>query len=316
MRPNGTSHRTWWLVGLFGLWVCAIAIGPAGADEADDIIKQILSKAKTRAEGARKLLDSAKMLNDAPAVQVRVCEKAYECGMLTPAGYDTALEALKVLDTVAPARAGAWGEKRLGVYRQQYLRADRTKKHVAWTGKHASLTVHSVWPLPAKTFALATYKSKVLWHSVRLRRLDATDRKLTCVSRGATYQPSSVHRYYKPKATFLTGRGRLTDDSFAVHTARQRDPYLVVALDRQEMVQRIIITNRRGSYAKYTTGLAVELSADGRKWTLLWRAPSVRESWLIDLKTPRPVRYVRISRPGTGSTYLILAGVQIYAAAR
>ena len=125
MRPNGISHRTWWLV---GLWACTIAVGPARGDEADDIIKQILSQAKTRAEGARKLLDSAKMLNDAPAVQTRMCEEAYEYGMLTPAGYATALEALKALDTVAPDRTGAWGEKRLEVYRQQYLRADRKNK--------------------------------------------------------------------------------------------------------------------------------------------------------------------------------------------
>jgi len=114
------------------LLVFAIVAFPltVAADETDDLIRQIVAKTTTRADAAAKLIENAKVLTDAPAVQVRICAKAYEYGIMAPAGYSSALAALDLLDKVAPADAPARAEKRLEVYRLQYLRGDRAARPV------------------------------------------------------------------------------------------------------------------------------------------------------------------------------------------
>lgn len=193
------------------------------------------------------------------------------------------------------------------------------EKIIAWSGKHLSLTVSDSWPLPANTFGLASHGSTILWHTARLRRLDATDRSLKCVSTDATYKPSSIYslwgRTAAPLAVFVTGQGKLHRDGYAFHTASQADPNVIVMLKNTEMIERIIIDNRRGQHGSANTGLVVATSIYGRKWTTLWRAKAVRQSWLIDCKLPVRARYVMVSRPSAKSTYLSLAGIRIYAAA-
>ena len=112
------------------LSVCMLLIGfsAARADETDDLIKEVLRQKRNAAAAAKELLTNAKGLTDAPAVQVRLCEKAYECGIASPAGYGSALAALDVLAKIAPDRAAAWDDKRLEVYRLRYLRCDRKDK--------------------------------------------------------------------------------------------------------------------------------------------------------------------------------------------
>lgn len=194
------------------------------------------------------------------------------------------------------------------------------KRIVAWSGKCLSLTVSDSWPLPGKTFGLGSYRSTIQWHTVRLGRLDETDRSLKCVSFDATYKPSSVYSYYgrsaAPRAVFVTGQGTLHRDGYAFHTNRQDSPSVIVMLRKTEMIKRIIIDNRRGRYASANTGLVVATSIYGRKWTTLWRAKAVQQSWLIDCTLPVRARYVRVSRPSAKSSYLSLAGIRIHAAAR
>ena len=118
---------------VLGLLACAV-LGWASAgraDEADKLARQIISEAKTRAEAAKKLLDAAGMLKDAPPVQVKLCVKAYECGITTPAGHASALAALDMLDKAAPDRADVWSARRAEIYRLQYLKGDRMRRLVA-----------------------------------------------------------------------------------------------------------------------------------------------------------------------------------------
>jgi len=103
------------------LWV----LSPATGDDADNIINQIVRKSRTSAERAEKLVAAAKLLADAPAVQVRVCEKAYQFGIMASSGYASALAALDLLGVIAPSRADALRTKRLEVHRLMYLRGPR-----------------------------------------------------------------------------------------------------------------------------------------------------------------------------------------------
>jgi len=51
------------------------------------------------------------------------------------------------------------------------------RKIVAWSGKQSSLRLYRGWTMRSKTFGLGSYGATVVWHSVRLKRLDPTDSK-------------------------------------------------------------------------------------------------------------------------------------------
>ena len=114
-------------MGAMGVALLYLAL-PAAGDDADDIIAEIVRAAKTRTEAAKQLVAAAGTLRDAPAVQVRVCEKAYELGITGPSGYASALAALDVLDTMAPLKAATLRAKRLEVYRLLYIRGPRADR--------------------------------------------------------------------------------------------------------------------------------------------------------------------------------------------
>jgi len=111
------------LAGLLGLPSTA-----ARGDDADDIAAAILRHTPDRAEAAKKMLGAAKSLKDAPSVQIRLCEKAYEQGMTGPRGYATAIAALDLLEQLSPSRAESWKDKRLEAYRLQYYRSAAAAK--------------------------------------------------------------------------------------------------------------------------------------------------------------------------------------------
>jgi len=113
---------------LWVVWVVLSGAGPVDADDVDKLINDIVRQTHTRAEAAKKLMKAVESLADAPAVQARVCEKAYEYGMTGQAGYPTALTALEMLERIAPRKLETWRDKKLALYSQQYYRGDRKSK--------------------------------------------------------------------------------------------------------------------------------------------------------------------------------------------
>jgi len=190
------------------------------------------------------------------------------------------------------------------------------KKLIDWTGRQVSLAWHDTRAVPFKTFGLGSWGSTVVWHTAKLRMLDPADRTLRWVSKDATYKPSSVYRSCPPQAMFLTGRGKLNRYGASVITERQSNPHVTVTLRQTEMIKRIILDHRRGPYKKRNTPLMIAISTDGRRWTTVWRAKAVRQSYLIDFKLPLRARYVKVSPTVTDRTYLTLAGIRIYAPGR
>jgi len=102
--------------------------GPVEADAVDDLIAALKPSSADNALWAAKLLKAVKDLETNPSGQVRLCEKAYECGMKAPAGYASALAALDLLEKLAPRRAETWRQKRLEIHRQKYLVSPRANK--------------------------------------------------------------------------------------------------------------------------------------------------------------------------------------------
>ena len=106
-----------------------LSAGPGRGDEMEDAISSLIRDAKDDAEAAARLVSAAKLLKDAPAMQVAFCEKAYELGIKNVAGFESVAGALDLLDQVAPQRAEAWQQKRLTFYRRRYalVRKDKRK---------------------------------------------------------------------------------------------------------------------------------------------------------------------------------------------
>jgi len=110
--------------------VCVVSVGvllalptASRGDDADDIVAGILRSTPNQAEAARKILDAAKAMPDAPAVQIRLCEEAYKQGAAAVGGFPAALGALDLLEKIAPSRAEWTRVKRLDVHRLQYYRS-------------------------------------------------------------------------------------------------------------------------------------------------------------------------------------------------
>ncbi len=92
------------------------------------LIQLVVKSAKDDADAAAKLIAAAKLLKDDPNAQVTICEAAYDYGAKGAAGFGSALQALSILNIIAPQRGGAWAEKRMKVYRLRYAAASEKDK--------------------------------------------------------------------------------------------------------------------------------------------------------------------------------------------
>jgi len=75
---------------------------------------------KASAEFAAELLGAAKLANEQKELQALLCEKAYEFGIKTSAGYSAAADAMKLLIAKMPDRKMAAREKLLEVHKRRY----------------------------------------------------------------------------------------------------------------------------------------------------------------------------------------------------
>ncbi len=171
------------------------------------------------------------------------------------------------------------------------------KPFVSWSGKQSSLTLYSRWSMPSRNFALATYSSQVVWHSVRLKLIDPIDLSTKLVSRDATYKVSSAYGSYGPLPSFLTGEGKLHGyrGDYAFRTEREPKPNVTITLKKSEVIRRILIENRRDSYSRYMVELEAEVSSTGKTWKKIWRSKESKPTWTIDMRTPARARYLRLT---------------------
>jgi hypothetical protein len=69
---------------------------------------------------AAKLIKSAKKLSDSPALQVLLYEKACQFGSAGPAGCDTALEAVGLLEKAVPDKKDQWQQRKFDIVKLRY----------------------------------------------------------------------------------------------------------------------------------------------------------------------------------------------------
>jgi len=123
-RP-GSGQRTFRSAAAAGfLVVCMLSCTASAADpQGAELIKEIISSAKSSADAAATLMRAAVSLNDVPKTQAMFCRKAYEYGIKTAAGQGEAMQALEMLTRIAPQNADQWVEKRVALYRLMYVRS-------------------------------------------------------------------------------------------------------------------------------------------------------------------------------------------------
>ena len=107
-----------------------LAAAQVGADDTQELIESIVRGAKDDVDAAAKLIIAAKSLEDAPKAQIAICERAYDCGAKSAAGYASAIEALDMLESLDRGRLAVWRQERLKVYRLRYARSGGKDRHV------------------------------------------------------------------------------------------------------------------------------------------------------------------------------------------
>ena len=90
---------------LFGVEAKKVATSRAGADDAVFAVK---------------LLKAAKEMSDSPELQMLLYEKACQFGSVVPAGCDTAMEALGLLEKSAPEKKDQWRQRKFEIVQLRF----------------------------------------------------------------------------------------------------------------------------------------------------------------------------------------------------
>ncbi|MEM7393182.1 MAG: hypothetical protein AAF492_12625, partial [Verrucomicrobiota bacterium] len=116
------------------------------------------------------------------------------------------------------------------------------------------------------------------------------------ISKDATYVPSSFSRRGVPKPALLTGEGPLHGDQYAFSTAPQIDPYLVIDLGKQKLVQGLSIENRRKELQGRADTLTVWISSRPQFHDQhpVWQAEGAESEWSFKLPRTSRARYIKI----------------------
>jgi len=91
--------------------------------EVEDLVNTWRLEAKDDADLAARILTAAKAIDRNGDLHVRLCEKAYEYGVKSPAGCATAVEAVRLLAKAVPAREAECQDKAVDAAQQAYRAA-------------------------------------------------------------------------------------------------------------------------------------------------------------------------------------------------
>jgi len=118
-------------VGIAVLCLSSWAMGDAAGDYETlfgQAEKTAAMKVRVSPEFAARLLKAAKMANEQKDLQAILCEKAYEFGIKTSAGYTTAADAMKLLIETTSDKKIEAQEKLLTVHQLRYKRSARDER--------------------------------------------------------------------------------------------------------------------------------------------------------------------------------------------
>lgn len=125
-------------------------------------------------------------------------------------------------------------------------------------------------------------------------------------------------RYQDPERDACGANGEHLADDYGFHTQLEADPWWMVDLLEEQVVEEVAIVNRLNASERFRT-FRIETSSDGKIWTTRFTQASPCEvssnperPWRVRFTDPLPARYVRIVLLGVG--VLHLRRVQVYGA--
>ena len=121
----------------------------------------------------------------------------------------------------------------------------------------------------------------------------------------------SFRWYSSTSAAYFRQDGKLGETGTAalvVHTAEQKDPWVVIDTLRQRPIKRVILRNREDCCTDRGLPLVVEVGVDRNSFVQVGRRDSVFDEWTLEFPE-RTARYVRLRSEST--TVLHLSGVQV-----
>ena len=110
--------------------VCGLlSAATAGAADTDDLLRiymeELTRETKVPSSLAARLVVEARKVTDNPPLQIELYRKAYEYGMRTPAGQESAMTAAQVLLAISPSAKPEWVDKLVKVSQLVYARQSR-----------------------------------------------------------------------------------------------------------------------------------------------------------------------------------------------
>lgn len=97
-------------------------------------------------------------------------------------------------------------------------------------------------------------------------------------------------------------------DGLLLHTNLEREPWVVIDMNEVRSIREVIVENRRDCCFERALPLVVELSSDGRKFSLAGWKKTVFAEWTLSFE-PREARYVRLR--SEAETHLHLTRIAI-----
>ncbi len=97
------------------------------------------------------------------------------------------------------------------------------------------------------------------------------------------------------------------------HTAGEKEPWVMIDLKKEQPVIGVEILNRTDGHWNRIKNLHVWVSSDGYNWEQVYKNAKPQKRWLIDLKTPKHARYVKIGTVNAKPQFFHLKGVKVYA---
>ena len=129
------------------------------------------------------------------------------------------------------------------------------------------------------------------------------------VALGKPVRASSIQPGTPAGVALVDGR---SSTSFAIHTRRERSPWVAIDLGQSRPIARIEVENRHDGRLDDVLPLNVELSTDGVRYTDLARRNTSFDVWSIEVRgrTARHVRFVSPRERGV----IVLDEVRVFAA--
>jgi alpha-L-fucosidase len=133
----------------------------------------------------------------------------------------------------------------------------------------------------------------------------------------ATISTSSVSEQDDPAQRASLLRGERSPSGYAFHTEAEENPWLVIDLGENKMVNAVVIENTPRD--RRAEGLMMSISKDGKTWETVWKALAWQDKWIATLTRfhaginipGRQARYIRLETKDVSPRPLLLQRVNI-----